>query len=149
NLADAFRRLVAEPLGLTAVYGPVPAERAAAGADSDAYEFGMVATGNPYPVPFTANGFAGWRNGELRGVVNDGNAAHARGGVAGHAGLFATVDDLLTLGAALRGGDFVPHAVLNRFATANPVHPEQAVGFRDRRLEAGGETLTVLYHGGF
>ena len=54
GLADAFRRLVAEPLGLAARYGPVPAARAAASADSDAYEFGMIATGRPYPVPFTA-----------------------------------------------------------------------------------------------
>ncbi|GAA5191491.1 serine hydrolase domain-containing protein [Rugosimonospora acidiphila] len=149
NLADAFRRLVAEPLGLTAVYGPVPAERAAAGGDSDAYEFGMIATGEPHPVPFTTDSFTGWRRGELRGVANDGNAAHALGGVAGHAGLFATVDDLLTLGAAVRGGDLVPHAVLARFATPNAVHPEQAVGFRCRRLEVGGQALTVLHHGGF
>ena len=116
GLADAFRRLVAEPLGLAARYGPIPAARAAASADSDAYEFGMVASGRPYPVPFTAGRFPGWRNHPLRGEVNDGNAAHALGGVAGHAGLFATVGDLLRLGAAVRGGDFIPAPVLARFA---------------------------------
>ncbi|HEX3964005.1 MAG TPA: serine hydrolase domain-containing protein [Trebonia sp.] len=149
GLADAFRRLVAEPLGLAARYGPVPAAAAAASADSDAYELGMVATGRPYPVPFTAGQFPGWRNRPLRGEVHDGNAAHALGGVAGHAGLFATVDDLLLLGAAVRGGDFIPSPVLARFAAPVPVHPEQAVGLRRGRAQAGGIVLTLLYHGGF
>jgi serine-type D-Ala-D-Ala carboxypeptidase len=149
GLADAFRRLVAEPLGLGARYGPVPAARAATSADSDAYEFGMIASGRPYPVPFTAGQFPGWRNHPLRGEVNDGNAAHALGGVAGHAGLFATVGDLLRLGAAVRGGDFIPAPVLARFATPVAVHPEQAVGFRRARARLGDADLTVLYHGGF
>jgi CubicO group peptidase (beta-lactamase class C family) len=149
GLADAFLRLVAQPLGLAARYGPVPPPRAAASADSDAYEFGMVAAGCPYPVPFTTGQFPGWRNRPLRGEVNDGNAAHALGGVAGHAGLFATVGDLLRLGAAVRGGDLVPAAVLARFAAPVPAHPEQAVGFRRARAEARGKGLTLLYHGGF
>ncbi|HTU73814.1 MAG TPA: serine hydrolase domain-containing protein [Trebonia sp.] len=149
SLADAFRQLVAQPLGLSARYGPVPAGQAAASADSDAYELGMIATGRPYPVPFTPGQFPGWRNRPLRGEVNDGNAAHALGGVAGHAGLFASVGDLLRLGAALRGGDFVPPPVLARFATATAVHPEQAVGFRRAAIQAGGRARTLLWHGGF
>ncbi len=149
GLAEAFRALVGEPLGLAARYGPVPAGQAAASADSDAYEFGMVATGRPYPVPFTAGQFPGWRNRPLCGEVNDGNAAHALGGVAGHAGLFATVDDLLRLGAALRGGDFIPSPVLARFAAPVPIHPEQAIGFRRGHAQVGDAVLTLLYHGGF
>jgi serine-type D-Ala-D-Ala carboxypeptidase len=149
SLADAFRRLVAEPLGLAARHGPIPAARAAASADSDAYEFGMIASGRPYPLPFTAGQFPGWRDRPLRGEVNDGNAAHALGGVAGHAGLFATVGDLLRLGAAVRGGDFIPAPVLARFAAPVAVHPEQAVGFRRVRARLGEADLTVLYHGGF
>ena len=145
GLADAFRQLVAEPLGLTARYGPVPAAQAAASADSDAYEYGMIATGSPYPVPFEAGQFPGWRNRPARGEVNDGNAAHALGGVSGHAGLFATADDLLRLGAAVGGGDFIPSGVLARFAAPAGVHPEQAVGFRRVSTRAG----TLLYHGGF
>ena len=109
----------------------------------------MIASGRPYPVPFTAGQFPGWRNRPLRGEVNDGNAAHALGGVAGHAGLFATVGDLLRLGAAVRGGDFIPAPVLARFAAPVAVHPEQAVGFRRARARLGGAVLTVLYHGGF
>jgi CubicO group peptidase (beta-lactamase class C family) len=149
GLAEAFGTLVAEPLGLAARYGPVAAPRAAASADSDAYEWGMVATGRPYQVPFTTDQFSGWRNRPLRGEVNDGNAAHALGGVAGHAGLFATVGDLLRLGVAVRGGDFVPAPVLARFAAPVPVHPEQAIGFRRAAVQAAGGTVTLLYHGGF
>jgi CubicO group peptidase (beta-lactamase class C family) len=149
SLADAFRDLVARPLGLAARYGPVPAGKAAASADSDAYEFAMVATGDPYPVPFTTGQFPGWRNRPLRGEVDDGNAAHALGGVAGHAGLFATAGDLLRLGAALRGGEFIPSPVLARFAAATGVHPEQAVGFRRASAQVGARVLTLLYHGGF
>ena len=149
TLADAFLRLVAEPLGLAARYGPVPPPRAACSSDSDAYEFGMVATGRPYRVPFTAARFPGWRNRPLRGEVNDGNAAHALGGVAGHAGLFATAGDLLRLGAALRGGQFIPAPVLARFAAPVPVRPEQAVGFRRATVPSGTAGLTLLYHGGF
>jgi CubicO group peptidase (beta-lactamase class C family) len=149
GLADAFRQLVGQPLGLAARYGPVPAACAAASADSDAYEFGMIATGRPYAVPFTTGQFPGWRNRPLRGEVNDGNAAHALAGVAGHAGLFGSVTDLLRLGSALRGGDFIPEPVLARFATPAGIHPEQAVGFRRSSLRVGGRTLTLLYHGGF
>ncbi len=89
--------LVAEPLGLAARYGPVPAGRAAASADSDAYEFDhdrRQAARTRCRSPRATSPAGG--TAPLRGVVNDGNAAHALGGVAGHAGLFATVDDLLT-----------------------------------------------------
>lgn len=39
----------------------------------------------------------GWRRHVLDGEVNDGNAWHAHGGVAGHAGLFSTARDLRVL----------------------------------------------------
>ncbi|WP_298226514.1 serine hydrolase domain-containing protein [Gryllotalpicola sp.] len=149
ELAEAFRSLIAEPLGLSAGYGPRPAAETATSSDSDAYEFAMIATGIPYPVPFAVDQFAGWRDYPLRGQVNDGNAAHALGGVAGHAGLFATVEELLILGAALREGDFVPGPVLTRFATPTPIHPEQAVGFRRSTRPTPDGELTLLGHGGF
>ncbi|QNE35821.1 serine hydrolase domain-containing protein [Leifsonia shinshuensis] len=149
TLRDAYRTLIADPLRLTSGYGPVPSETAATSADSDAYEFRMVVTGTPYPVPFTAGRFTGWRNTPVRGEANDGNAAHALGGASGHAGLFSTVDDLLTLGAALRGGEFVPEDVLARFSEPNPIRPDQAVGFRRSTLDVAGDRVTLLGHGGF
>jgi serine-type D-Ala-D-Ala carboxypeptidase len=145
NLAEAFQKLIAEPLSLTASYGPIPAEQSATSADSDAYEFQMIATGRPYAVPFTTESFDGWRHRALRGEVNDGNAAHALGGVAGHAGLFSTVDDLLRLGAALQSGELFGREVLERFARPTTMQPDQAVGFR--RTAQG--PLTLLHHGGF
>lgn len=39
----------------------------------------------------------GWRRRTLVGEVNDGNALHAFGGVAGHAGLFSTAAELRVL----------------------------------------------------
>lgn len=147
--AEAFRKLIAEPLSLTASYGPIPAEQAVTSADSDAYEFQMIATGRPYAVPFGTEAFDGWRDRSLRGEVNDGNAAHALGGIAGHAGLFGTVDDLLLLGAALRDGDRVDRDVLERFSKPTTVHPEQAVGFRRMQITTGRGPLTLLHHGGF
>lgn len=149
NQADAFRKLIAEPLSLTASYGPILAEQAVTSADSDAYEFQMIATGRPYAVPFTTEAFSGWRNRSLRGEVNDGNAAHALAGVAGHAGLFSTVDDLLLLGAALRNGDLFGPEVLTRFARPTAVQPEQAIGFRRMQTMTDQGPLTLLHHGGF
>lgn len=141
----AFAERVAAPLGLTARYGPLDPALAAASADSDGYEYAMLATGQPHPVPFGPGDFHGWRTGVVRGEMSDGNAAHAFGGVAAHAGLFASIDDLLTLGSALRSG-FVPRSVLERFAEPSAVNSAQAVGFR-RSIRPGGGV--VLEHPGF
>ena len=47
-----------------------------------------------------------WRTDWLNGEVNDGNAFHAFAGVAGHAGLFSTADDLsVLLHVMLNGGE--------------------------------------------
>jgi CubicO group peptidase (beta-lactamase class C family) len=46
----------------------------------------------PLPAPP-----GGWRDHVLAGEANDGNCWHGLAGVAGHAGLFATADDLLVL----------------------------------------------------
>ncbi|KYH45594.1 serine hydrolase [Branchiibius sp. NY16-3462-2] len=145
SLEVAFAERVAGPLGLAARFGPLDPALAAASADSDGYEYAMLATGTPHPVPFGPNDYGGWRTGVVRGEVADGNATHAFGGVAAHAGLFASIDDLVTLGSALRSG-FVPGSVLARFARPSPVNPAQAVGFRRRILPGGG---VALEHPGF
>lgn len=151
RLDAAFAGLVAEPLGLANIgYGPVTPRLAAASADSDGYEAAMVASGRPYAVPYVVTDFAGWRPGPVRGEVSDGNAAHALGGVAGHAGLFADVGDLLRLGAALLpGAGFVPDPVVRRFASPTPVEHRQGVGFRRRVLATPAGPATMLWHGGF
>lgn len=145
RLDEAYEQLVAAPLGLSARFGPVVPDRAATSADSDAYECAMLAADEPHPVGIPPARFSRWRDHPLRGEVNDGNTAHALDGVAGHAGLFSTVEDLLIYGTALCEGTFVPREVLDRFSTPHPEHPEQALGAFFGRA---GET-TFLQHPGF
>ncbi len=63
----------------------------------------------------------GWRRRTLVGEVNDGNAWHAFGGVAGHAGLFSTADELAQLvrllldGGAWRGGRLLSRETVRSF----------------------------------
>jgi CubicO group peptidase (beta-lactamase class C family) len=102
---DAFLRdELYGPLGLRDTgfrrAGAPPAEpgRIAATSHGNPYEhrmvhdstFGYLIRGNPHS-------WDGWRRHTLVGEVNDGNAWHGWGGVAGHAGLFSTAGDLSTL----------------------------------------------------
>lgn len=97
-----------QPLGLNkTLYNPTTKfgiDNIAATSLGNAYEYKMVDE-EKYPnfgydttkdqLLFKA--FTGWRKHVLRGEVNDGNAAMATNGVAGHAGLFSTVSDLAVL----------------------------------------------------
>jgi len=112
----------------------------------------MVATGRPYPVSGDVDRFDGWRTHVLVGEVNDGNAFHAWGGVSGHAGLFSTVDDLLTAGRvwldALAGNGPVSPGTAERFL--RPGHdPGQALGFSRWRSAVDGCEADVFGHTGF
>jgi CubicO group peptidase (beta-lactamase class C family) len=97
------------PLGLRAT-AFLPKQRGLTG-------FAATSHGNPYErrmVHDSAFGYdydgdphawSGWREYTLEGEVNDGNAWHAHGGVAGHAGLFSTGRELATLlNVLLKGG---------------------------------------------
>ncbi len=131
-LAGAVAELALAPLGIPgAGYLPGP-DGTAPGSRGDEAERRMVATGDPYPVRWPADGFA-WREHLLRGEPNDGNCWHAFGGTAGHAGLFATVDELLTAGRALAasvagGGPLRPDVALE-LVRPGP-DPAQALGLR-------------------
>ncbi len=65
----------------------------------------------------------GWRQNVLVGEVNDGNAFHGNGGVAGHAGLFATAGDLQKLlylllnDGEIEGRRFLSRKVIKDFLT--------------------------------
>lgn len=50
-----------------------------------------------YRVDIDPESWDGWREYTLKGEVNDGNAWHANGGIAGHAGLFSTAEELYRL----------------------------------------------------
>ncbi len=135
-LAAAARELVFGPAGMaTAHYRPGGAGLelpVVATAHGDWYERRMLATGQPYPVGIPPEAFGGWREHTLVGEVHDGNAWHGFGGVAGHAGLFATADDLVAFGRALLGslaGDGPwQAATVRRFFAAGP-DEGQGLGF--------------------
>ncbi len=104
-------------------------------AHGDWYEQRMLATGEPYPVPLgpdATGAFTGWRRYTLLGEVHDGNAWHAFGGVAGHAGLFGTAADLVGLGRALldalAGDGPWSRDVVRRFVAPGRT-PAQGLGF--------------------
>jgi CubicO group peptidase (beta-lactamase class C family) len=145
-----FEQRLARPLGLRRTgYGPVPAHEAAVSGDSDVVEQEMLASGEPYAVEDRVEDFGGWRSGPVVGVVGDGNAAHALGGVAGHAGLFATVPELLHLGASLLDPEEVPPEVTGRFTAPLAVAPERGLGFRLAHVDVAGERVPLAVHGGF
>ena len=150
-LDAAVRELVTAPLGLDRTgYGPVD-RPVASSAVGDAAERRMVATGEPYPLLTTERDFA-WRDGEIAGVVNDGNAFHALGGVAGHAGIFSTADDLLTLGAALAAPErhpelWDPDAVAELFRDGPDAG--QALGWRSDTVAVAGRQERMLWHPGY
>jgi CubicO group peptidase (beta-lactamase class C family) len=153
-LADAVAGLVTVPYGLSATRyaAPAPGRTVAASSRGDRIEREMVATGRPYPVTADADAFAGWREHVLVGEVNDGNAFHAFGGVSGHAGLFSTVDDLLTAGrvwlSTLTGDGPVSAATAARFLRPG-ADPGQALGFRRWRSAVDGCEVDVFGHTGF
>ncbi|MBW8761529.1 MAG: beta-lactamase family protein [Microbacterium sp.] len=151
SLDAAFESLVAKPLGLSRTgfgraVGPV-----AASALGDAAERRMVETGKPYPVLTPRRDFP-WREHEIVGDVDDGNCAHAFDGVAGHAGLFSTVGDLLALGSALARPHEHPELwsveSIAEFFRDGP-DPGQALGWRSDRVHIDGRPERMLWHPGF
>lgn len=64
-----------------------------------------------------------WRKYTLKGEVNDGNAWYANNGVAGHAGLFSSIDDLQTMvdlllnGGSYRNDQLISAHVIDTFLT--------------------------------
>jgi serine-type D-Ala-D-Ala carboxypeptidase len=66
-----------------------------------------------YLIDLDPEAWNGWRRRTLVGEVNDGNAFHAFGGVAGHAGLFSTAAELdVLLRLLLDGGMRVGRSVI-------------------------------------
>lgn len=157
SLDRAVAELVTGPLGMDATSFGHPDSWPAGGADvatsaiGDDIERAMVATGDPYPVSWPPDVFTDWRTGPIVGEVNDGNAFHAFGGVAGHAGLFSTLDDLLTFATAVahpeQAAPWHPEVVAE-FAAAGP-DAEQALGFRRYPVTIDGREEVVVGHPGF
>ncbi|WP_088329368.1 serine hydrolase [Lacimicrobium sp. SS2-24] len=143
------------PLGMQDTgYTPLPdaRPRIAATSHGNPYERNMVATGKPYPLarPPKNPDFNGYRKYTLIGEANDGNTWYGLEGVAGHAGLFSTLDDLAILGQMLvNGGTYQNYTVTDKTTLETflqtPFDDEQAHGFRK------GQYLdqTYYWHPGF
>ncbi|NGP77423.1 serine hydrolase [Balneolaceae bacterium YR4-1] len=76
-----------------------------------------------YRVDVDPESWDGWREYTLKGEVNDGNSWYANGGVAGHAGLFSTAEELQVMINLLlhegrhRGEQVISKAVIDTFLT--------------------------------
>lgn len=76
-----------------------------------------------YKININPNSWNGWRHYTIQGEVSDGNAWYVGHGVAGHAGLFSTVDnlqklvDLLLNQGKYRGKRLISKAVIDTFLT--------------------------------
>lgn len=147
SLAELARDRLFKPLGLETIgFNPPSSEHASTAPSSrgDSYEERMVATGEPYPIPEVGQRFDGWRRHTLVGEANDGNAYHAFGGEAGHAGLFGSARDLARLGEAVAGAQLSSAATLQSFLD-EPFDPGQGLVFRTGTL-LGRRTF---WHAGF
>jgi serine-type D-Ala-D-Ala carboxypeptidase len=87
-LDRVFEEQVAAPAGSAARFLPEPSASAAATERGDRFERAMVET--------RGLSYGRFRDGVVRGEVHDGNAFR-RGGVSGHAGVFATARDVWAL----------------------------------------------------
>lgn len=114
SLPDFCRTAVFEPLGMreTGWLPQVPRARIAATEEGNRTEMEMAG--------LRAAEFDRWRQEILWGEVNDGNAHYGLGGVAGHAGLFGTAQDLALYALAwLRGGRPILSPPTVQLATRN------------------------------
>ena len=142
---DAISALALEPLQLTSTRyaSPVPGEPTMASSTGDRIERRMIDSGEPYPVVGDVAAFPRWRDHVLVGEVNDGNAFHAFGGMAGHAGLFSSAADLLRFGDAILsslvadgGHSPIRASVVRRFLRAGS---DSLQGLGWRRWHAGDD----------
>jgi CubicO group peptidase (beta-lactamase class C family) len=148
-LDQAVADLVTVPLGMPhtryappgrPIAGPV-----AASSVGHPREKTQVEEQDRYPVLFADPGFR-WREGEIAGEANDTNCWASFGGVAGHAGLFSTVDDLLAWAEHLAGPDLPP--AWAQFFTPGP-DPGQGLGWRLGPLPARPHDPPFAYHPGY
>lgn len=90
----------------------------------------------PPPGPAVATEDCSWRGRVMNGEVHDENA-FALGGAPGHAGLFGTIDGVLSFARAMLDGSMLSPAMLAEVRTAN-----------DRHRTCGWERAFAGWHGG-
>lgn len=161
RLDDYLQQEIYGPLNLeSTMYNPldkgVPAEDITATSHGNPFERQMVYDdGFGYDVDVDPESWDGWRTYTLRGEVNDGNAWYAHGGVAGHAGLFSTVDDLQVLLDLLinrgkaNGKQILSAAVIDTFLTKGPHGNGLGWAMEKKILSADGSPGGTFGHTGF
>ena len=141
TLPKLFDELVKVPLGLTNTQfaSPSNAEHTTPSSFGDRAEYSMLESNLPYPINIPPSKFKGWRTQILKGEINDGNAFHLMGGVSGHAGLFSSLEDLVTFGRQLITAEHFSN--LADFS-ASVIDPVQGLGFRrfGKQFECFGHT---------
>lgn len=108
-----------------------------------------------YQVDVDPKSWDEWREYTLQGEVNDGNAWYASGGVAGHAGLFSTVDDLQVLMDLLLnkghfdGEQIIAESVIDTFLTKNRYENSLGWAMDKDFISAEGSPEGTFGHTGF
>lgn len=161
RLDDYLQKEVYEPLNLQhTIFNPldkgVERKIIAATSHGNPFEKQMVYDDHfGYEVDVDPESWDGWREYTLRGEVNDGNAWYAREGVAGHAGLFSTVDDLQVLvDLLLNGGTFkeqqiISESIIDTFLTKGPHGNGLGWAMEKRIIAAEGSPDGTFGHTGF
>ena len=148
DLATIFTTEVVKPFALSNTQFARPKSHPVVATSlGDSIERKMVETKVPYQVPEDVDAFKGWRNEILQGEVNDGNSFHCFDGIAGHAGLFSTLNDLIKyariLLASHNGDGPISSDTLKSF-TETRLEPGQGKGFRIFPLSDGSSAIGHL-----
>lgn len=148
-----------QPLNLQhTTFNPLPKgfKNIAATSHGNPFEKQMVYDdGFGYTVNVDPKSWDGWRQYTLRGEVNDGNAWYANEGVAGHAGLFSTVDDLQVLidllinNGRYQGKQIISPAVIDTFLTGNEFGNGLSWAMDKEFIAAKGSPKGTFGHTGF
>jgi len=146
SISRVFQEEISKLLGLsnTTFATPLDLENVVATSIGDSIEEKMVRTKVPYQVPEDAASFKGWRKKVLSGEINDGNSFHIFRGIAGHAGLFSTLQDMTLFIQGLFEG-FVKRETLETFSQPRSFL-DQGIGFKRFNIS---DARSAIGHFGF
>jgi len=108
-----------------------------------------------YKVDVDPESWDGWREYTLKGEVNDGNAWYSNEGVAGHAGLFSTADELQVLINLLldkghfKGTQIIAESVIDTFLTRDQFNNGLGWAMNKETIAARGTPEGTFGHTGF
>lgn len=151
-LPAVIRAEVVDRLALTGASltpgAPVEDRPVLTGGHGDDIEREMVRQGHPDLAAGAGSRFP-WRTENVRREIGDGNAHHAFGGAAGHAGWFSGAEALLSLGAALADPQRLDLSSQAAGLLSRQVDPGQGLGLRVYQVPWNGGMRRMLGHPGF